>query len=40
MDGVINNPFSGQKYIRYGKFTFENITDQVKVGDIFHGSRR
>ena len=33
MEGVINNPFSGQKYIRYGKFTFENITDQVKVGD-------
>lgn len=31
MDGVINNPFSGQKYIQYGKFTFENITDQVQV---------
>lgn len=33
MDGVINNPFSGQKYIQYGKFTFENITDQVQVKD-------
>lgn len=31
MDSVINNPFSGQKYIQYGKFIFENITDQVKV---------
>lgn len=31
MDGVINNPFSGQKYIQYGKFTFENITDRVQV---------
>lgn len=31
MEGIINNPFSGQKYIRHGKFTFENITDQVQV---------
>ena len=33
MDGVINNPLSGQKYIQYGKFTFENITDQLEVRD-------
>lgn len=33
MDSVINNPFSGQKYIQYGKFTFENISDQVTVSD-------
>ena len=33
MESVINNPFSGQKYIQYGKFTFENITDQVQVLD-------
>ena len=31
MEGIINNPFSGQKYIQHGKFTFENITDQVIV---------
>ena len=31
MEGVISNPFSGQKYIQYGKFTFENITDRVQV---------
>ena len=33
MDGVINNFLSGQKYIQYGKFTFENITDQLQVKD-------
>ena len=33
MDGVINNPFAGQEYIQYGKFTFKNITDQVEVKD-------
>lgn len=31
MDGVTSNPFSGQKYIKYGKYTFENITDQLHV---------
>lgn len=36
MEGIINNPFSGQKYIKYGKYTFENITDQVTVTD--HGT--
>ena len=36
MDGIINNPFSGQKYIQYGKHTFENITDQVRITD--HGT--
>lgn len=33
MEGIINNPISGQKYIQYGKFTFENITDQLEVRD-------
>ena len=36
MEGIVNNPFSGQKYIKYGKYTFENITDQVAVTD--HGT--
>lgn len=29
MDNKINNPFSGQEYIQYGKFTFKNVTDQL-----------
>ena len=31
VDGVISNPFSGQTYIRYGTYTFENISSQVQV---------
>lgn len=31
MDSVTNNPFSGQKYIKYGKYSFENISDQLHV---------
>ena len=29
MEGIINNPFSGQEYIQYGKFTFKNETDKI-----------
>ena len=29
MDGIINNPFSGQEYIQYGKFTFKNETSKI-----------
>lgn len=25
MEGIVNNPLSGQEYIQYGKFTFKNI---------------
>lgn len=33
MEGIINNPFSGQKYIQNGKVAFEDITDQSQVKD-------
>lgn len=29
MEGMINNPLSGQEYIQYGKFTFKNETDKI-----------
>lgn len=29
MEGIINNPFSGQEYIQYGKFTFKNETSKI-----------
>lgn len=29
MEGIINNPLSGQEYIQYGKFTFKNETDKI-----------
>ena len=29
MEGIITNPFSGQEYIQYGKFTFKNETDKI-----------
>ena len=29
MEGIINNPLSGQEYIQYGKFTFKNETDKL-----------
>ena len=29
MDGVVNNPFSGQEYIQYKNYTFKNETDKI-----------
>lgn len=33
MEGIINNPLSGQEYIQYGKFTFKNETDRLHKVD-------
>ena len=33
MEGIVNNPLSGQEYIQYGKFTFKNITDELREVD-------
>ncbi len=33
MEGIINNLFSGQKYIQHEKLTSEDITDQSQVKD-------
>ena len=33
MDGIINNPFSGQEHIQYKNYTFKNATDMIYKPD-------
>ena len=33
MDGIVNNPFSGQEYIQYKNYTFKNATDMIYKPD-------